>query len=95
MGKKEWGDSLEIFYSKVAAKALGNLETSIKLRIKVGIEGLLEVPPKGDIKQMQGVVPPAFRLRIGKYRVIYEYRTIDDEKVLFIKDIGTRGDIYK
>lgn len=62
---------------------------------KAGIEGLLEVPPNGDIKQMQGINPPVFRLRIGKYRVLYEYTNLNDEEVLMIKDIGSRGDIYK
>ncbi|WP_301998163.1 type II toxin-antitoxin system RelE family toxin [Desulfosporosinus nitroreducens] len=59
------------------------------------MEGLLEVPPKGDIKQMQGINPPVLRLRIGKYRVLYEYTNINDEEILMIKDIGSRGDIYK
>jgi mRNA interferase RelE/StbE len=67
----------------------------MKQRIKSGIEGLLELPPKGDIKQMQGFNPPAYRLRIGRYRIIYEYTNIGVDQVLLIKDIGSRGDIYK
>lgn len=67
----------------------------MKQRIKSGIEGLLEIPPIGDIKKMQGLNPTVFRLRIGKYRIIYEYTNIDGEQVLLIKDIGSRGDIYK
>ena len=86
---------MEIVYSKIAIKAITNLDKSIKLRIKSGIEGLLEVPPKGDIKQMQGINPPCFRLRIGKYRVLYEYAIRNNEEILVIKDIGSRGDIYK
>lgn len=66
----------------------------MKLKIKDSIEGLIENPPKGDIKQLQGINPTTYRLRVGKYRVIYEY--IRKEKdALFIKDIGSRGDIYK
>jgi len=86
---------LRIIYSRVAVKAINSLDKSIKQRIKTGIEGLLEVPPKGDIKQMQGVNLSALRLRIGKYRVLYEYTILNDEEVLMIKDIGSRGDIYK
>ncbi|MDI6880658.1 MAG: type II toxin-antitoxin system RelE/ParE family toxin [Desulfitobacteriaceae bacterium] len=44
---------------------------------------------------MQGINPPVFRLRIGKYRVLYEYTNLNDEEVLMIIDIGSRGDIYK
>ena len=86
---------MRVVYSRVAVKAINSFDKSIKQRIKTGIEGLLEVPPKGDIKQMQGVNPPALRLRIGKYRVLYEYTNLNDEEVLMIKDIGSRGDIYK
>ena len=86
---------MRVIYSRVAVKAINSFDKSIKQRIKTGIEGLLEVPPKGDIKQMQGINPPVFRLRIGKYRVLYEYTNLNDEEVLMIKDIGSRGDIYK
>lgn len=92
---KEGGKSLQIRYSKIAAKTINNLDKSIKQRIKSGVEGLAEIPPKGDIKKMQGFDPPIFRLRIGKYRIIYEYVYIEEmQEVLLIKDIGSRGDIY-
>lgn len=85
---------MEIIYSKSAVKSIKLLDEKMKQRIKDGIEGLLENPPLGDIKQLQEINPINYRLRIGKYRVIYEY--IDNnENVLFIKDIGSRGDIYK
>lgn len=32
-----------------------------------------------------------YRLRIGKYRIIYTY----EDNTLIITDIGSRGDIYK
>lgn len=86
---------MRVVYSRVAVKAINSFDKSIKQRIKTGIEGLLEVPPKGDIKQMQGINPPVYRLRIGRYRVLYEYINLNDEEVLMIKDIGSRGDIYK
>ncbi len=34
-----------------------------------------------------------YRLRIGKYRAIF--RIIDDKLVVFVLNIGSRGDIYK
>jgi mRNA interferase RelE/StbE len=87
--------SLRVVYSRVAVKAINSFDKSVKQRIKAVIEGLLEVPPKGDIKQMQAINPPVLRLRIGKYRVLYEYTNLNDEEGLMIKDIGSRGDIYK
>ena len=85
---------LEIIYSKTSVKAIKALDKNMKKRIKNGIEGLIESPPQGDIKQLQGINPVIYRLRIGKYRVIYEYIG-NNKDVLFIKDIGSRGDIYK
>jgi len=85
---------LKIIYSKSAVKAIKTMDNSTKQRIKSGIEGLMDSPPKGDIKQLQGLDWIVYRLRIGKYRVIYEYIR-DEHKTLFIKDIGSRGDIYK
>lgn len=70
------------------------MENSTKQRIKDGIEGLMKIPPEGDIKQLQGLDQTVYRLRIGKYRVIFEYIK-DEYETLFIKDIGSRGDIYK
>lgn len=67
----------------------------MKRRIKKAIEGLVEIPPKGNIKRIQGYTTPLYRLRVGKFRVLYEYTTIDKEQVLLIKDIGSRGNIYK
>lgn len=50
---------------------------------------------KGDIRMMKGCSDLVYRLRIGKYRIIYEYTTRDGEPVHYIKDIDSRGDIYK
>ena len=69
------------------------MDNSTKQRIKSGIEGLMDSPPKGDIKQLQGLDRIVYRLRIGKYRVIYEYIG-DEHKTLFIKDIGVLGEIF-
>jgi spore germination cell wall hydrolase CwlJ-like protein len=77
---------LKIIYSKSAVKAIKIMDNSTKQRIKSGIEGLMEIPPKGDIKQLQGLDRIVYRLRIGKYRVIYEYIR-DEHETLFIKDI--------
>jgi len=85
---------LRVIYSKSAAKAIKVMDNDTKQRIKSGIEGLMKIPPEGDIKQLQGIKRKVYRLRMGKYRVIYEY--IGDEYgIMFIKDIGSRGDIYK
>lgn len=81
---------MEIRYTKVAVKAILAMDKQTQQRIKLGVEGI----PEGDIIPLQGK-DNEYRLRIGKYRILFEYRQKDNEKVLFILDVGSRGDIYK
>ncbi|WIV12167.1 hypothetical protein [Proteiniborus sp. MB09-C3] len=46
---------MEIIYSKTAAKAIISMNKNTRERIKIGIEGLVDISPKGDIRQMQGI----------------------------------------
>lgn len=62
---------------------------------KIAIDGLAHKPPEGDIKPMQGFSDGRKRLRVGAWRVIYRVDRDDMVEVLFIIDIGNRGDIYK
>jgi len=86
---------MRISYSKSAVKAIERLSFSEKQLIKSKIDGLFRIPPEGDIKALKGMSIGIKRLRVGKYRVIF--RIVEDEQdaVLEIIDIGSRGDIYK
>lgn len=86
---------MQIEYSKKAAKYINSLDKPTKQRIKIGIEGLAESPPKGDIKTLQGFSDGRKRLRIGKYRIIYNYLPNGEIEILYIINIDSRGDIYK
>lgn len=50
---------------------------------------------EGDIRMMQGFTSAVYRLRVGKFRVIYNYIILNEQQVLVIREIGSRGDIYK
>lgn len=79
----------KIIYSKSSRKTLETYDKKLALRIIKGIEEI----PLGDIKKLEGSkVPILYRLRIGKYRVIYSY--LNEDTIQVIK-IDTRGDIYK
>lgn len=82
---------MDVQYSRKALKFINAADRITQQRIKDGIDGLLEIPPKGDIKTMQGQPVGTYRLRVGKYRIVYEI--ISD--TLRILNIGSRGDIYK
>ena len=97
---------MKIKYSKKSLKFLAKQDNSTVARIKNAIEKLTHKPPElfideGDIKVMQGSDKNKMRLRVGSYRVIYWYSEevgkIENEviEILFIDEIGNRGDIYK
>ncbi len=80
---------IETIYSKDSKKSLESYDKKTGLRIIKAIEDI----PLGDIKRLEGNnVPILFRLRVGKYKIIYSY--LDKDCIKVIK-IDTRGDIYK
>jgi mRNA interferase RelE/StbE len=81
---------MQIQYTKVAVKSISTMDKQTQQRIKKGIEDI----PIGDILPLQGS-ENEYRLRIGKYRIMFEYRQNGEEKILYILDVGSRGDIYK
>lgn len=85
---------MEIRYSKQAQKDAKKLPKDVAKLIKTAIEELAIKPPRGDIKPMQGYSDGRMRLRVGKYRVIFQYRN-DGSIYVWIIEIGSRGDIYK
>ena len=87
---------MQIEYSRQAVKYILSQDKNTKQRIKCGIKSLTKTPPKGDIKPLQGYKNKTMRLRIGKYRIIYRYeKNADQQPILFISDVDSRGDIYK
>lgn len=84
-----------IRYSKDALKFLAKLDKKSVTRIREAINGLTLQPPVGDIKLMQGYTDNRKRLRVGSWRMIYKYGAEQQVEILFIIDIGNRGDIYK
>ena len=86
---------MKIVYSKSSLKFLKGLDKKSAEKIRQAIEGLTHIPPKGDIKPMQGYENGTKRLRIGSWRVIYKIDSDDNIKILYIISIGNRGDIYK
>ena len=86
---------MEIQYEKDAVKYLKGLQKPQRDLILDAIEKLTHKPAEGDIKKMSGYKDGRYRLRVGKYRIIYKYLTNNEIEVLCIMDVGSRGDIYK
>jgi mRNA interferase RelE/StbE len=81
---------MDVYFSKQAKKYMLIQEQKMQGRLKAGITGLLEKPPKGDIVKLSGS-EDQYRLRVGGYRVLYHY----EDDVLKIDLILPRGDAYK
>lgn len=86
---------MKIKYSRDALKFLAKLDTKSVNRIRNAIQGLTMTPPHGDIKPMQGYDDGRKRLRVGDWRIIFKYGSEGEIEILFVIDIGNRGDIYK
>lgn len=82
-------------FSKSAKKYYDILPNHYRNIITDAIKGLKEKPPIGDIKHLKGRNDDTMRLRVGKYRIIFKFLIEGIVKILFIQDIGPRGDIYK
>lgn len=86
---------MKIKYSRDALKFLAKLDSKAVNRIRTAVQGLTKSPPDGDIKPLYGFSDGRKRLRIGGWRIIYRYDRDGELEVLFIINIGNRGDIYK
>ncbi len=88
-------NEVKIKYSKDSLKFLSKLDKKSVGRIRDAILGLTKLPPVGDIKVMQGYTDGRKRLRVGSWRIIYRHESEKTLEIIFVIDIGNRGDIYK
>lgn len=82
-----------IIIGRSALKQLENIPLKDRRRISAGIDSLAIDPRPVGVKKMKGITEDLYRIREGNYRVVY---AIDDEiKIVDIRQIGNRKDIYK
>jgi mRNA interferase RelE/StbE len=80
---------MKFLYSRTSLKYLQGLEKKATRKLLNSIKNL---PFEGDIKKVKGKkVQNIFRLRVGKYRVLY----FQEKDVIKILKIDTRGYVYK
>ncbi|KKU87526.1 hypothetical protein A3A64_00415 [Candidatus Gottesmanbacteria bacterium RIFCSPLOWO2_01_FULL_48_11] len=75
-----------------AKKFLQKLSRDQYLRFSTALHKLSVDPTGGDVKKLRGDLPGAYRLRVGKWRVLFIRK--DDERCIDIITIEKRGDIY-
>jgi mRNA interferase RelE/StbE len=83
----------ELKYRRKARNYLARLPLKIKSVIVNNLHELAANPdnPSLDIDVLKG--RKGFRLRVGQYRIIYTRQ--DDQLIIEVVKIRTRGDIYK
>ena len=82
-----------LVYRRQARNYLARLPLKIKSRILDQLHELQKDPdnPNFDIDRLKGGT--GYRLRVGPYRIIYTLS--NDQLVIEVVKIRTRGDIYK
>jgi mRNA interferase RelE/StbE len=84
----------KVVIHRKAVKYLNRLPDESRSRIKTLLKELEQSPlDHPDIKRMLGEWAGYYRLRAGKYRIIFWFNNKDD--VVYIDHIGPRGDVYK
>ena len=80
-------------YHRQALKTLARMPAKLARRFQMELLEIAKSPYvyQGDFKPLEG--RPGWRLRIGGWRAICEIK--ENELLIHVVEIGTRGDIYK
>ena len=80
-----------VILPKSVQKELDRLPDDVGARMMARLRALEANPRPADVKKLKG--RPAWRVRIGDYRIIYEIH--DRELVVIIITIGHRREVYR
>ncbi len=82
-----------IVFAKRADQALRGMPRNTANRIRKKLDRIASAPhaKHNNVTRLQN--RPAYRLRVGDWRVIYEIR--EDELVILVLKIGPRGGVYR
>jgi mRNA interferase RelE/StbE len=83
----------KILFTRSADKTLRKLPGEISQRIRRRLDNIAADPYAVhlDVTKLQN--RPGYRLRVGDWRVIYEIE--NDELIILVLRIGTRGEVYR
>ena len=80
----------EIEWTETALEHMAALDKGIARRVKQAVERFADTGA-GNVKRLQGVDPPEYRLRVGDYRVRFH---LDDETVRILR-VRNRREAYR
>lgn len=85
--------SYSVEFEPEAIEALQRLTRAVRIRIVNKIEWLAENFDQIKPLPLKGELAGFFKLRVGDYRVIYEFDT--QSKIITIDKIGHRREVYE
>jgi mRNA-degrading endonuclease RelE of RelBE toxin-antitoxin system len=80
----------EIEWAEAALEDMAALDKGIARRVKQAVERFAETGA-GNVKKLQSIDPPEYRLRVGDYRVRFH---LDDETVQVLQ-VRNRREAYR
>ena len=81
---------MEIAWTGAALSDMAGLDKGIARRVKQSVERFAETGV-GDVKRLQGIDPPEFRLRVGDYRVRFH----NDGETVTVLRVRNRREAYR
>ncbi|ALF20907.1 MULTISPECIES: type II toxin-antitoxin system RelE family toxin [Fusobacterium] len=83
---------IEFIYSKRADKFFDK-HTNLKEEFEKNLISYFKGNRNVDIKSLQGLNIPIYRMRLGTYRIIFTRKNVDII-IIYTVDAGNRGKIY-
>ena len=80
----------EVEWTETALEDMAALDKGIARRVKQAVERFADTGV-GNVKRLQGIDPPEYRLRVGDYRVRFH---LDDETVQVLR-VRNRREAYR
>lgn len=62
------------------------------LRVVAAIRSLAADPRPVMAAKLRGFDPPAWRIRVGEYRIVYEIQ--DEDVLVIVVNVAPRGEVY-
>jgi len=81
---------VEIEWTEAALADMAALDKGIARRVKQSVERFGETGA-GNVKRLQGIEPPEFRLRVGDYRVRFH----NDGETVTVLCVRNRREAYR
>ncbi|MGD1101328.1 MAG: type II toxin-antitoxin system RelE/ParE family toxin [Terriglobia bacterium] len=85
--------SYRVLIDPRAARRLESFPKSVIERLDKAILSLASMPRPPGTKRLQGKLHEGWRVRVGRYRILYKID--DDAQEVSIFDIGHRREVYR